>query len=441
MAPHKGEPRIYSIAVIWTIHCDQIATGRTKMDRMPTTPCPHPYSAYAVNTDGELFNPKGVRMHGHMTKAGYISQSLKDPTGEKHPFMAHRLVYWTFNPDFDQTHEVDHIDGIPQHNWLSNLQALSKQDHIAKTLSDNPGMFSKKGQGTRTAQRCQALIHTCVMSGVKTPYDTISMAMVATGLTETMIRIYAAGQQYGWQWDRKVVVGELWYDIARHAADTHDSYKGVQVSNLGRVRRASGEGTFGSVSTTGRMMFGGAQVSTIVCTAFHGPPCEQGLCVVHLNGIAQDNRPENLAWSRCFVKHLPPITWATPCIGSRAELMKVEGQALLQCIMEPHDIDTLRNNERVLIPLDLLQSKVENHLATLSEAELMAFRDSFKIGQDTDVLKTVRAVVRPVFGIRVARQHSTPSKKAHYVIQFTTPLTSYGKVCNPGEALRGMGSC
>jgi hypothetical protein len=71
----------------------------------------------------------------------------------------------------------------------------------------------------------------------------------------------------------------------------------------------------------------------------------------------------------------------------------------------------------------------------------MAFKDMFKIAQDANVLKTVRGVVRPVFGIRLARQHSSPEKKAYNVIKFDIPLKSYGKDCNPREALKGMACC
>jgi hypothetical protein len=50
---------------------------------------------------------------------------------------AHRLVYWTFHPDFDQTHEVDHIDACPAHNWLSNLKKALKHDQSSHQVGQS----------------------------------------------------------------------------------------------------------------------------------------------------------------------------------------------------------------------------------------------------------------------------------------------------------------
>jgi len=48
--------------------------------------------------------------------------------------VVHRAVYEAFNGSIPAGLDLDHIDGNPLNNSLSNLQALSRIDHAKKTL-------------------------------------------------------------------------------------------------------------------------------------------------------------------------------------------------------------------------------------------------------------------------------------------------------------------
>ena len=50
----------------------------------------------------------------------------------------HRLVAEAFIGNIPSGYEVHHIDGNRQNNKLSNLEILSKKEHTAKTMAQNP---------------------------------------------------------------------------------------------------------------------------------------------------------------------------------------------------------------------------------------------------------------------------------------------------------------
>jgi hypothetical protein len=385
------------------------------MSDFQTTPCPEPYSAYSMNVMGQMFNSKGVLLGGHMNKAGYITHSLTDITGERHMLQAHRLVYWTFHPDFDQTHEVDHIDACPAHNWLSNLQALSKHDHQAKTRSDNPGMYSVKGLGTRRANRCRKIVYIHPITDIETPYETIALAMAATGLSEGTIRSHLATNSRGWYWDREALSGETWYNVVAQGCGGRD-YSRFEVSNLGRIRTASANETFGSVNCHGRLMFKGVQVHHVICTAFHGPPCEEGLCVVHVNKNVQDNRPENLAWSSCVAHYVPPTAWAKP-LTKGGDIVKT-GLTLLQSITGGVEKAAFVDSLPFFMPLKDMEAALRELVDQFDKAKIQTFQDLFRLKPDATPLKTVHRVMKYAFGVSVTRKYRQPEKSGFHIAKF-----------------------
>jgi hypothetical protein len=54
-------------------------------------------------------------------------------------YTAHRLIYKYFNPSFDESLDVDHIDNNPRNNHIENLQLLTTQANTCKSKrrSDN----------------------------------------------------------------------------------------------------------------------------------------------------------------------------------------------------------------------------------------------------------------------------------------------------------------
>jgi hypothetical protein len=88
----------------------------------------------------------------------------------------------------------------------------------------------------------------------------------------------------------------LEFDVSDHTAEEWRPVVGApnyEVSNLGRVRSLPGGHRKGGVLKASKHMF---QVHRVVLKAFVGPPPFEGAVCRHLNGIADDNRVENLTW-------------------------------------------------------------------------------------------------------------------------------------------------
>jgi hypothetical protein len=94
---------------------------------------------YEISDLGEVKNSKDSRLLHPSTNAnGYhmVNLTVSDQTPRR-IFYIHRLVASTFLelPAGDPTtYDVDHIDSEPTHNTPDNLQWLSRQAHISKTV-------------------------------------------------------------------------------------------------------------------------------------------------------------------------------------------------------------------------------------------------------------------------------------------------------------------
>ena len=70
---------------------------------------------------------------GYIGTLGYRAIKL-----DKKLYMAHRLMYFKFNPDFDQKNYIDHRDGIKTNNALNNLREVTtSQNCMNRTLRSN----------------------------------------------------------------------------------------------------------------------------------------------------------------------------------------------------------------------------------------------------------------------------------------------------------------
>ncbi len=95
--------------------------------------------AYEVSDLGEVRNTKNFRLlHPSLTESGYyiVNLTVSGQTARR-IFGVHRLVASTFLelPTEDTTtYDVDHIDSDPTNNVPINLQWLTRQQHVEKTV-------------------------------------------------------------------------------------------------------------------------------------------------------------------------------------------------------------------------------------------------------------------------------------------------------------------
>lgn len=84
---------------------------------------------YSVSSKGRIRNNKTNRILHLDESQKYTRVSLND---KKHYYL-HRMVYCTFNNDFDlDGFIIDHIDSNPRNNNLENLQKITQQQNCLK---------------------------------------------------------------------------------------------------------------------------------------------------------------------------------------------------------------------------------------------------------------------------------------------------------------------
>ena len=91
--------------------------------------------SYSVSNYGRVINNKTNRLLKLDTNQKYIRVSFND---KKH-YYVHRLVYCTFNNDYDlKDFVIDHIDSNPSNNKLENLQKITVNENNLRRFNDHP---------------------------------------------------------------------------------------------------------------------------------------------------------------------------------------------------------------------------------------------------------------------------------------------------------------
>ena len=80
------------------------------------------------NHTGELMIKEKILKQRHDFK-GYLRIDLRDNDGKRRYLGVHRLVAETFIPNLDNKPQVNHIDGIKDHNEVSNLEWVTNGEN------------------------------------------------------------------------------------------------------------------------------------------------------------------------------------------------------------------------------------------------------------------------------------------------------------------------
>jgi hypothetical protein len=88
---------------------------------------------YQVSNYGNVINSKGKHIKPFNTENGYKRITLHKE-GKQQKFPLHRLVYSTFNNDYEfeidgELFVINHIDGNKQNNNLSNLEKVTQREN------------------------------------------------------------------------------------------------------------------------------------------------------------------------------------------------------------------------------------------------------------------------------------------------------------------------
>lgn len=90
---------------------------------------------YIINEQAQITNTKtGNVLNGCPDKDGYLRVSLKVLGNKRKTFKIHRLVAKAFIETEDDTLQVNHIDGIKTHNYVSNLEWVTPLENISHAI-------------------------------------------------------------------------------------------------------------------------------------------------------------------------------------------------------------------------------------------------------------------------------------------------------------------
>ena len=88
---------------------------------------------YSVSNRGRVINNSNNRLIKLDSNQKYVRVSFND---KKHYYL-HRLVYCTFNDDYDlEGYVIDHIDRNPKNNNLENLQKITVSENNLRRFND-----------------------------------------------------------------------------------------------------------------------------------------------------------------------------------------------------------------------------------------------------------------------------------------------------------------
>ena len=107
------------------------------------------FSNYLINANGEIWSKHVNRLIKSHRSTTYQSIKLVSDFGISTNVLIHRLLAFVFLdlPALDSDLEVDHRDRDTNNYSLSNLQILTKEEHLAKTLHE-------KGVSSRPNKHC-----------------------------------------------------------------------------------------------------------------------------------------------------------------------------------------------------------------------------------------------------------------------------------------------
>lgn len=109
--------------------------------RIPQDLFPDIVPRYLISTFGRIYNEETnniIPMNKMYNKDKYITISLSTIDGGYRYFQIHRLMMMIFNPIPNyEVYDVNHKDGVKYHNWLWNLEWVTKSENIQHALNNN----------------------------------------------------------------------------------------------------------------------------------------------------------------------------------------------------------------------------------------------------------------------------------------------------------------
>ena len=254
----------------------------------------HPVlEGYAATQDGQVWNvDKRRRLQGRLLN-GYRMLSFSN-TQKKMQIHAHRFVYECFHGQLDCGLEIDHIDSNKTNNTLSNLQALTRLQHVKITRERERAAGGRSEAGRfHPVQRIAA-------NGTSREFCSLKEAKQETPSANCRKIILCL------QGKRKTHAGYRWTEIGQEDLEGEVwcslfDFPGLQISNKGRAKGLKQRPKVGFLNAAGyratRFRLQNLPIHRLVCLAFHGRQPSAQHTADHINRNKQDNAAINLRWA------------------------------------------------------------------------------------------------------------------------------------------------
>ena len=94
------------------------------------------FKGYAITSCGKVWSYKTNRfLSPGKNHKGYLSVWLTDGRGHGRTVTIHRLVALAYIPNPNNLETVDHIDNYKEHNYINNLQWMTRGENKSKSWS------------------------------------------------------------------------------------------------------------------------------------------------------------------------------------------------------------------------------------------------------------------------------------------------------------------
>ena len=244
-----------------------------------------------VSSLGRFRSTFGVVSTPLPSRSGYVSVRVNHKT-----LLIHRLIAIAFDlPREIGQSTVDHADGNPSNNALSNLRWASREEQVMNSYKTNT---KRKSHASKTSKPVRGRR---LGTAEWNEYPSFSEAARALGLNQGNISACCARKQSqtgGFEFEFStpsepdVLNGEEW----RNVEGTH-----AEVSSLGRFRSTRGVVTTPSPQSSGYVEVAidgkGHKIHRLIAIAFDLPREIGQLTVDHSDGNPSNNKISNLRWA------------------------------------------------------------------------------------------------------------------------------------------------